>query len=153
VELLRNAGADAHAWGVGPNTHVTVLTSTTVPQNALVIDIYGGACAGTIYEMGTNYYKNWKGSREVYTIWISPPAWDITNLPTKSLNNGVNFLPKAWDDNFSDYLPDWGYNTKGQWTCGLNNPDLFLYNNGYDFMITTGDLSSMAIAILNEGKN
>ncbi|WP_286242096.1 pseudomurein-binding repeat-containing protein [Methanobacterium ferruginis] len=152
VEALRTWGVNAYVYGLGPNTHYSVLQSSSVPQNALVVNLYGGACAGTIYEMGANYYYAIKGSREVYSIWISPPAWNITNLPTKTYNNGVNFLPKAWDDDFSNYLPDWGYNTKGQWLCGLNNPDQFLNNRGYNFLITTGSILEMANAIYNEAR-
>lgn len=41
--------------GVGKPVYITsdnIKNSAT--DNALVIDIYGGACAGTLYEMGTS---------------------------------------------------------------------------------------------------
>jgi hypothetical protein len=128
VSLLNAAGAEAYAFGLGPNTHVSALNSA--PANSLVVDIYGGACAGTLYEMGTTWYKNLKGSREVYTIFISPPSTDI---------RGLAWLPRAHDDDFSDAS-----------FTGLANPDQFLYNNGYDFLVTSGNLAEMANAILNE---
>ena len=153
IDLLRNAGADAHAYGIGPDTQNGVLRASYVPQSALVVDIYGGACAGTIYAMIGSYYQGIKGNREVYSIWISPPAWDITNLPTKSINNGVNFLPRAHDDTFSKYLPNSGYNTAGVWTDGLTNPDQFLISHGFNFLVTSGALTEMATNILDQAKN
>ena len=153
IDLLRNAGANAHAYGIGPDTQNGVLRASYVPQSALVVDIYGGACAGTIYAMIGSYYQGIKGSREVYSIWISPPAWDITNLPTKAINNGVNFLPRAHDDTFSKYLPNSGYNTAGVWTDGLTNPDQFLTSHGFNFLVTSGALTEMANNILDQAKN
>ena len=100
-----------------------------------------------------SYYQGIKGSREVYSIWISPPAWNINNLPTKALNNGVNFLPRAHDDTFSRYLPNSGYNMAGVWTDGLTNPDQFLTSHGFNYLVTGGDLSEMANNILGQAKN
>ncbi|HEX3014203.1 MAG TPA: pseudomurein-binding repeat-containing protein, partial [Methanobacterium sp.] len=57
VNALAMMGLTAVNWGLGPNSHYSVLQNSTVPANALIVDIYGGACAGTIYEMGQNYYK------------------------------------------------------------------------------------------------
>jgi hypothetical protein len=148
--LLISWGLNAYGWGLGPDTQNSVMRDVKVPQNALVVNIYGGACAGTIYAMTGSYYLGIKGARKVYCIWISPPAWDITNLPTKAINGGKNFLPRAHDDTFSKYLPNWGYNSKGQWTDGLNNPDQFLINNGYHFMVTNGNILEMATGIYDE---
>jgi len=154
VAYLSNWGSDwglyADAWGRGPNTHCEVISNSSVPENALVVDIYGGACAATIYEMGLNYYKAWKGIAEVFTIWIKPPSWDIRNCPTRDIY-GRNFLPKAWDDNFSDdTLPNWGYNTKGQLVKGLSNPDQYMAKHGYQFMVTSYDTLNMAIGIYEQ---
>lgn len=54
VTGLRAMGVNAYNMGLGPKTHLEVLQSGQVPENALVIDIYGGACVGTLYEMGTS---------------------------------------------------------------------------------------------------
>jgi hypothetical protein len=149
-DYLESWGLGASAWGRGPNTHCSVLNDNSIPQNALIVDIYGGACAGTLYEMGLSYYKNWKGSLEVFTIFISPPSWDIRNCPTRDIY-GRNFLPKAWDDNFSgDILPDWGFNSKGQLVKGLSNPDKYMTKNGYKFLVTSNNISKMAIAIYEQ---
>ncbi|AXV39238.1 MAG: hypothetical protein CIT02_02330 [Methanobacterium sp. BAmetb5] len=152
ASILQSWGISAVGWDVGPDTQNGVLRDTDVPQDALVVDIYGGACAGTIYAMAQSYYLGIKGARKVYSIWISPPAVDITNLPTKKLNGGVNFLPRAHDDDFSTYLPDSGYNSKGVPTDGLNNPDQFLINHGYNFLVTSGNILEMATAILNQAR-
>jgi hypothetical protein len=131
VNGLKAMGLKAVNFGLGPNTHIKVLTDTNVPQNALVIDIYGGACAGTLYEMGTKWYKSIKGTREVFTVFI-PPAKDI---------NGLDFLPRAHDDNFSPAS-----------FTGIANPDQYLINNGYNFL-RSGDYSAIINAILLEAKN
>ena len=152
VSILRNAGVDACGYGIGPDMQNAVLRNSSVQQGVLVVDIYGGACAGTIYAMIGSYYQGIKGAREVYSIWISPPAWDITNLPTKVTNGGVNFLPRAHDDTFSKNLPDQGFNLAGEPTDGLKNPDLFLNSHGFNFLVTSGDLQYMADHILFEAK-
>ncbi|MDD4811525.1 MAG: hypothetical protein PHY53_10110, partial [Methanobacterium formicicum] len=152
VSILRTAGVDAWGFGIGPDMQNAVLRNSSVQQGALVVDIYGGACAGTIYAMIGSYYQGIKGAREVYSIWISPPAWDITNLPTKATNGGVNFLPRAHDDTFSKYLPDWGYNLAGNPTDGLKDPDVFLTSHGFNFLVTSGNLQYMADHILYEAK-
>ena len=61
-EYLESWGVKAVVYGRGPNTHCSVLQSSNVPETALIVDIYGGACAGTIYEMGTSWYKGIKGA-------------------------------------------------------------------------------------------
>ena len=71
----------------------------------------------------------------------------------RATNGGVNFLPRARDDNFSKYLPDWGYNLKGEAKDGLKNPDLFLNSHGFNFLVTIGDLQYMAAKILFEAKS
>ena len=152
ASILRSWGISVWGWGIGPDTQNGVLRDANVPQDALVVDIYGGACAGTIYAMTGSYYLGIKGSRKIYSIWIHPPAWDIKDLPTKAINGGRNFLPRAHDDTFSKYLPDWGYNSLGVWTDGLNNPDQFLNSHGYDFLVTSGGISEMANAILFEAR-
>jgi hypothetical protein len=167
VNLLRSWGVDANVFYnpetyngipkgyVNPDNQNAVLRSSSVQQNALVVDIYGGACAGTIYAMAGSYYQSIIGSREVFTIWTTENGgWDITNLPKiiKDRNGGRNFLPRAHDDTFSPSLPDWGYNYYGVWTDGLNNPDQFLISHGFNFMVCGGDIVQMASAIFNEAR-
>lgn len=56
VNGLKAKGVYAVNYGVGPNEHSQVL-GDQLPSNALIVNIYGGACAGTLYEMGTPDYK------------------------------------------------------------------------------------------------
>ena len=128
IDGLKTLGLTAINWGLGPNTHYTVLQCSSVPANALVVDIYGGACAGTIYEMGSSYYKKLVASREVFCVWI-PPATDIT---------GLAWLPRSHDDNFSPSS-----------FTGLAHPDQYLLSNGYQY-IYSGDLNAIIASIYKQ---
>ena len=159
VNALLNNGFFAKNWGLGPNTHIEVLQSTRVPKDALIIDIYGGACAGTLYEMGTKWYNTIKGARKVFTVFW-PPSTDITNL---------NFLPRAHDDNFTPKygnvggFPNWidldhdgkvdpakDTNNDGKNEIpaedGLAHPDDYLHAHGYRY-IHSSNISSIVSAI------
>jgi hypothetical protein len=128
VKALKAMGLTAVNCGLGPSTHINVLKDSKVPANALVVDIYGGACAGTIYEMGQSYYKKLVGSRKVFSVWM-PPATDIT---------GLAWLPRSHDDNFDPAS-----------FTGLVHPDQYLLNNGYDY-IYSGNLDAIIAAIYEE---
>ncbi len=153
VKGLRALGLYAVNWGLGPNSHVAVLGQTNIPKNALVVDIYGGACAGTLYEMGLDWYKNLRASKKVYTIFW-PPSTQIT---------GLDFLPRAHDDNFT---PKYGevngfpnqvdVNKDGVFETGLPgredglaHPDQYLHSNGYQY-IYSGDISTIVNAIYKQ---
>lgn len=150
VSKLTAMGLYAKNWGLGPNTHVSILSSSSVPKNALIVNIFGGACAGTLYEMGTNWYRSIKGDRKVYTIFW-PPALDIT---------GLAFLPRAHDDNFTPlygkpngFPNEYDVDKDGVYEIGLPgredglaHPDLFLKNYGYKY-IRSSDITAIANAI------
>jgi methionine-rich copper-binding protein CopC len=125
INGLKALGIKAYNMGVGPNYHISVLQSSKVPKNALVIDIYGGACAGTLKEMGSAWYKSIKGTRNVFSVFW-PPSTDITNLA---------FLPRAHDDNFSPAS-----------FTGIAHPDAYLKANGYSY-IHSGSMTSVVNAI------
>ena len=84
-------------YGLGPNSHYQILTNATIPQNALIVDIYGGVCAGTIWEMTQRSYKYYMGNRSVFSIWIN------TKTNIDNLNNTL--LPRSNDD---DFTPEYG---------------------------------------------
>lgn len=128
ANALRAMGLTVINYGIGPNTHYSVLQSSGVPANALIVDIYGGADAGLIYEMGTSYYKKLVASKKVFCVWM-PPAVDIT---------GLTWLPRAHDDNYSP-----------SWFTGLANPAQYLLNNGYHY-IYSGDLNAIISAIYKD---
>ena len=131
VDILKNMGIPAYNMGLGPNSHMTVLTSSSVSKNALIVDIYGGADAGLLDEMGTTWYKDLKGTKKVFTLFW-PPAEVITNLA---------FLPRAHDD---DYDP-------ASFT-GLAHPDQYLKDNGYSYLYSDV-LSTIVSNIFAQSKN
>jgi hypothetical protein len=110
---------------VDPNSHITGMEAA--PQEAFVFNIYGGADAGLIYEMGTDWFVKDRGQRNVM-ILFRDSAKDIREL---------DWLERAHDD---DYSP-------ASFT-GLANPDQYLYEHGYGFDYVT-DASAAAVTILN----
>jgi hypothetical protein len=113
IKGLKALGLTAYNMGLGPNKHDTVLTSGKLPSNAVVIDIYGGADAGLIKEMGSAWYKAIKGAKTVFSVFW-PPSTDIT---------GLAFLGRAHDDNYDPTS-----------FTGLAHPDQYLLNNGYNYI-------------------
>lgn len=153
VKGLRALGLYAVNWGLGPNSHVAVLGQSNLPKNALIVDIYGGACAGTLYEMGLDWYKSLRASKKVYTIFW-PPSTKIT---------GLDFLPRAHDDNFT---PKYGeangfpnqvdVDKDGVFETGLPDredglayPDKYLLSNGYHYLYS-GDINTIVNAIYKQ---
>ena len=129
VAGLKAKGVYAVNYGIGPNEHDAVLQDQ-VPDNALVVDIYGGACAGTLYEMGTPWYKETKGDRKVFTIFYHTSI-NIT---------GLNWLPRSYDDYFSPP----GF-------TGIADPDQYMLNNGYNYT-ETNDVQAMTDSVYNEAR-
>jgi hypothetical protein len=131
VDVLNNMGIPAYNMGLGPNSHMNVLTSSSVNKNALIVNIYGGADAGLINEMGTTWFKNLKATKKVYTLFW-PPAEVIT---------GLAFLPRAHDDNYDPSS-----------FTGLAHPDQYLYENGYSYMYSNV-LSTIVSNIFYQSKH
>ena len=169
VTALQQLGLSAVNYGLGPNEHYSILENITIPQNALIVDIYGGFCAGTIWEMNQSYYKYYKGNRTVFSIWIDTPL---------TLAD-IQFLPRAHDDNFTPIygtlggFPDFndsnndGIFEPGQGYVngtiypelllekdGLDNPAQFLIDSGYNYLsILNEDISTIVNSIVNEATN
>jgi len=169
VAALQQLGLFAVNYGLGPDKHFKILTNVTIPQNALIVDIYGGFCAGTIWEMNQSYYKYYKGNRTVFSIWIDTPI---------TLDD-IQFLPRAQDDNFTPLYGNFGgfpdfndtnnngifepgsgcvngviYPTKFLEEDGLDNPALFLINNGYNYLsLINEDINTIVDSILHEATN
>ena len=139
-DILRTWGLTTYNYGLGSNYHCTVLMDSSVPQNALVVNIFGGACAGTLYEMGGNWYKSVKGNRDVFTIFMCGGIYS-------RVITGLSWLPRSSQDNFSPS----GF-------TGLANPDQYLLNNGYRYYevehgstyLDTNAINAMATAIYEE---
>jgi hypothetical protein len=130
INGLRTLGLTAYNMGLGPNKHDTVLTSGKLPSNAVIVDIYGGADAGLIKEMGSAWYKSLKGARTVFSVFW-PPSADIT---------GLAFLPRVHDDNYDPAS-----------FTGLANPAHYLLENGYNY-IHSGSILSIVNAIFYQAK-
>ena len=122
---LKALGLKAYNMGLGPNLHDTILTNAKLPSNAVIVDIYGGADAGLIKEMGSAWYKAEKGAKTVYSVFW-PPSTDIT---------GLAFLKRAHDDNYNPAS-----------FTGLANPAKYLLDNGY-YYIHSGTLLDIINAI------
>ena len=115
-QALQQAGYQATASGVGPNTHSTDAQSY---DNTYIVCIVGGACAGTFQDMASNYYQNYlkQHSNKVGIAFLTTYS--------KSYSSGlmnVSHLEKAWDDNFS-----------GGDFNGIDNPVQFLQSAGIGY--------------------
>jgi hypothetical protein len=154
VKALKSMGLYAVNYGLGPNKHYSVLKNVNVPSTALIVNIYGGACAGTIWEMTKPYYKKALGNRKVFSIWIN------TNVDVGT----IKFLKRSSDDN---YTPSYGksggfpqfndtnnngiFEPKLGELDGVANPGKLLRLNGYHFIYQkNGDVDILAMAIFKE---
>jgi len=159
-------GLIAVNYGLGPNKHYNILKNISIPQNALIVDIYGGACAGTIWEMTQSYYKNLVVNRSVFSIWIGTP----TNIAN------VKFLQRAHDDDFTPiygtpggfptyydidkdgkfeygtgYVNGIIYPKKFNEVDGILYPAKLLINNGYHYLYQqNGDINTIVQRIIHE---
>ena len=154
VQGLKSLGLYAVNYGLGPNKHYSVLKNVNVPSNALIVNIYGGACAGTIWEMTQNYYKKALGTRKVFSIWINTAV----NVGT------VKFLKRSSDDNYTPaYGKKGGFpqfqdsNNNGIFEPnlgerdGISNPGTLLLKNGYHFIYQqNGDINVLVNTIYSE---
>ncbi len=96
VSALNKMGVKAYNKGVGVNPD-SILTS--LPSNALLVEILGGVDAGYIQEKGSAWYKGLLGDRKDFFV--------LTPGTTKTyyggvINNDLNvaWAPRAWDDNY-----------------------------------------------------
>lgn len=96
-DLLKKQGWECHTCGVGSESHYERRGEV---HGGIWFTLYGGACAGTLYETCTN---NWyrsplvsHGSRTV--VGFFPPAGNI-----RKGGKYYEWLPRAHDDGFSSY--------------------------------------------------
>lgn len=131
IAELKKYGVKAYNGGIGPNQHNNIVKNNTVPLNALIVEFFGGACAATIEDIGSQYYKNYQKTRKVYVVFYDT-AKKIT---------GLDFLERAHDDNFSK--PDYK---------GRANPDIYLKSNGVNYYegYTTSKLPTLAQILSKE---
>lgn len=111
---LEAKGYKAIVNGYGPNSHNVAIWNQSLPANAVQLSIFGGADAGVIYDMCTRTFMRLKENRLIFIAYDPTHSKDIT---------GLSFLERAHDDNYSS----------SDFT-GLNNPDIYLKNHGYDYV-------------------
>lgn len=131
ITELSKYGVKAYNGGIGSNKHWNIVKNSSVPLNALVVEIFGGACAATIKDIGSTSYKYYQSTRKVYVVFYDT-AKKIT---------GLSFLERAYDDNFSD--KDFK---------GLATPDIYLLSNGVNYYegYTTSKLPTLAQILYKE---
>jgi hypothetical protein len=127
IRALNSKGLVATNFGLGPNKHNEVMESEDTPDNALVVNIFGGADAGMFYGMGSKWYKTITKPTRKMMIVLHPPSISIKNL---------TWLRRAWDDNYSPAS-----------FTGLANPMQYLNDNGYG-VIESGDITVIANSII-----
>lgn len=111
---LESLGFTVKILGLGPNYHTSCIWGETLPANAAILTIFGGADAGVINELGTRTFMRLKSNRLIFQAYNSRSSIDIT---------GMSFLKRAHDDNYSSRS-----------FTGLANPDDFLKEHGYDYI-------------------
>ncbi len=130
ISALAKLGIKAYNMGLGPNTHDNILSDSSVPSNAVIVEIYGGADAGVIAEKSSTWYKDLLGKRTDFVVY-TPTATNIT---------GLAWLPRAHDDNYDPAS-----------FTGLANPAKVLLDDGiqYYYGLTTNTMTPCAEAIYN----
>lgn len=113
---LESYGYTVVIEGYGPNSHVNSIWNQSLPDNAVQLSIFGGADAGVINDICTRSFMRYKESRMMFLAYYSNTSKDIT---------GLKFLERAHDDNYS--LSSFK---------GLDYPDIYLKNHGYDYVYT-----------------
>lgn len=111
---LTEKGYKVVIQGYGPNSHNTAMRSQTLPINAVQVSIFGGADPGVIYDMCSRSFMRLKESRLMFLVYYPDYCKNIT---------GLSYLKRAPDDNYSPSS-----------FKGISNPDLYLKNNGYDYV-------------------
>ena len=166
VSGLKAMGLYAVNYGLGPNSHYEILKNAAIPENALIVNIYGGVCAGTIWEMTLDYYTNLVRDRSVFSIWIN------TKTNIDNLNNTL--LPRSNDDDFTPIygtyrgFPNWidsdhdgevdpakDTNNDGIYEIraedGVINPAQLLKQYGYQYLYQqNGDLATIVNSIYKQ---
>ena len=166
VSGLKAMGLYAVNYGLGPNSHYELLKNDAIPENALIVNIYGGVCAGTIWEMTLDYYTNMVRNRSVFSIWIN------TKTNIDNLNNTL--LPRSNDDDFTPIygtyrgFPNWidsdhdgkvdpakDTNNDGIYEIraedGIINPAQLLKQYGYQYLYQqNGDISTIVNSIYKQ---
>ena len=134
-DILKKHGWECHTCGVGSESHYERRGEV---HDGIWFTLYGGACAGTLYETCTNkWYRSPlvdHGSRTV--VGFFPPAGNI-----RKGGKYYEWLPRAHDDGFSSYN-----------FSGISHMADMLTNCAVPFMYADGP-SEMVAKFLKGGDN
>jgi hypothetical protein len=127
VSALKSLGVSAFNYGT-PGKLWLLLNDKSVPSNALIVEIAGGADAGSIKEKGGAWYQGLLGDKEDFIVFTDN-AKKIT---------GLAWLERAHDDNYSPAS-----------FTGLAHPDEYLLAHGVGYFegLTTKNIAACAQAI------
>ena len=123
ADKLRKHGWKVNVKGIGPGQHSINYKNV---KNGVYMPFYNGLCAGTIWEMGLNYY----GGLIKKNGSVLAPAWYTNSWTSSSMKKyrnditGIKSLKRAWDDNFSSIK-------------SLSNPAKYMTN--HKVMYSVGD--------------
>lgn len=103
--------------GVDPNLHYTDFFN--MPDNSVMFCIFGGMCAGTLWEQGTDTFTSHMAqhNKQIVDGFVMP---NYRRDPSKHLDN-LEYLGRAWDDNFSSL-------------DGLDHPGQYLTSHGVNYV-------------------
>ena len=140
-QALNNVNIPCIIYGIGPNTSNEALTANytldgiPIPKDCLVVNMFGGAAAGVIAEMGERWFKYYLGDKTIFLVY-----WDtIVNGEHLCTDiTGLTWLPRDAQDNYDP--PSF---------TGIANPVQFLHDNGYDY-IYSNDLTAISNAIIKQ---
>ncbi|HTX61208.1 MAG TPA: pseudomurein-binding repeat-containing protein [Methanobacterium sp.] len=127
VAGLKKLGVTAVNYGT-PGKLWKLLADSSVPSNALIVEIAGGADAGSIKEKGSAWYQNLLKNKKDFIVFTDC-AKDIT---------GLAWLERAHDDNYSPAS-----------FKGLAHPDQYLLNHGVGYFepLTNSNISACIQAL------
>ena len=137
ISALAQLGIKAYDMGIGPNTHDSILSS--IPSNAVIVEIYGGVDAGVIAEKSSTWYKNLLGTKTDFLVLTAGETSTIGGYINNDIT-GLTWLPRASDDNYD-----------ASSFTGIAYPAQYLLNNGIHYYagLTNNNLVQCAEAIYN----
>ncbi len=118
ISALAKIGVKAYNYGVGKSPY-NVLSS--LPSNAVIVQVLGGVDPGVVRDQGSSYYKNLLGARKNFMV-LTPGTTRTYYGGVVNNNFNVSWLPRAWDDNYDPAS-----------FTGLANPGQYLINEGINY--------------------
>lgn len=129
---LKAKGLNAQTVAVGADSHWDVFK--TAPDDALIVDIYGGMDPGIIYEKGDIGYKRTLGNRRDALVYIFSHS-------TMPLITNRLWLARDKQDNYDDKT-----------FTGIAHPDLYVRTQGVSYIegVTFANITPIVTFIAHE---